>query len=127
MNASDRDWLKEMEEYFNSDEGRNSLIEFATKVENEEKLSKELESKSKLCYKNGEKVLIGDVFYYPDEQPRAARYISRINEDETIDACLHCTIALKMTNCYFDQERAVLVERNGKLHNPLDEIFEEKY
>jgi hypothetical protein len=115
--------INNFEEYMDSEEGQKTLNEMAEQLDNEEKLSLDLEQKSKLTYKDGQKVLMGDIFIDVDE-PNIFIYVYKINEDNTINACFHCTIALKANHWTFNSENHILIERNGKLNNPLDNLFD---
>lgn len=121
-----KNMLKEMKTFLASDEGKKSMTELATRMDAEEELAAELESKSTLVYKDGQKVMRGDVFiddYHENlkEQPYGATsYVARINEDGTIDNCFASCTALRANGYKFTPEASRLVRRNGKLQSPLD-------
>jgi hypothetical protein len=119
--------LEELDDWLKSEDGQSSLQKVIDEMEIEEELATKLENKSTLVYKDGQKVMLGDVFideYHEQLEDSiysygATSYVYRINEDNTIDNCLSSCFAWKANNYKFDSERSRLVRRNGKLQNPI--------
>ncbi|MED3792378.1 hypothetical protein AB1L07_02105 [Niallia alba] len=125
---------KKLDEWFSSEEGRQSLNKYVEKLRLEEDEAQDLENKSKLVYPDGRKVKRGDLFIDnkakerfqndPVNEPYGYyKYVHRINEDETVDLCIDANFALKLNDSFFDFNYAELAERNAKLYSPLEEIL----
>lgn len=119
------DRLKEWEDWLDSEEGKAMIQQAVEEMDAEEELAAKLEEVSTLVYRDGQKVMRGDVFideYHEqlEENPYGVTsHVHRINDDGTIDNCFSSCYAWKANNYQFVSERSRLIRRNGKLLNPM--------
>ncbi|RXZ78097.1 hypothetical protein EBB07_29015 [Paenibacillaceae bacterium] len=119
----------EMDKWFESEEGKNALLNAYADLNKEETIASDIEMKSSLKYSDGQKVHRADVFIeegFQEEDPYGkTMYVYRINEDDTLDICLSSCFAWKVNEFRFMPDISRLIKRNGKLQNPLfDNLIE---